>query len=87
AASKAGLIGLIKTAAQEWGPQNVRVNLVLPGWQKTTLTEGLFPEGEGWPDHALHRPPAIEEVARTVVHMAQLNDISGQVWNCDSRNL
>jgi 3-oxoacyl-[acyl-carrier protein] reductase len=87
AASKAGLIGLIKTAAQEWGPQNVRVNLVLPGWQKTSLTEGLFPKGEGWLDHALRRPPAIEEVVRTVVHLAQLKDVSGQVWNCDSRNL
>ncbi len=32
ASSKAGLIGLVKTAAWEWGPQNVRVNLVLPGW-------------------------------------------------------
>ena len=87
AASKAGLIGLVKTAAQEWGPQNVRVNLVLPGWQKTTLTKGLFPEGQGWLDHALRRPAAIEEVAGIVVHLAQLKDVSGQVWNCDSRNL
>lgn len=87
AASKAGLIGLVKTAVQEWGPQNVRVNLVLPGWQKTTLTEGLFPEGQGWLDHALRRPAAIEEVAGIVVHLAQLKDVSGQVWNCDSRNL
>jgi 3-oxoacyl-[acyl-carrier protein] reductase len=87
AASKAGLIGLVKTAAQEWGPQNVRVNLVLPGWHKTSLTEGVFPEDTGWLDHALRRPPAIEEAARTIVHLAQLKDVSGQVWNCDSRNL
>ncbi|MDF0674856.1 MAG: SDR family NAD(P)-dependent oxidoreductase [Nitrospira sp.] len=87
ATSKAGLIGLVRTAALEWGPQNIRVNLVLPGWQKTDLTEGIFPESSGWPDHALHRPPAIEEVAGTIVHLAQLNDVSGQVWNCDSRHL
>jgi len=87
AASKAGLIGLVKTAAQEWGPQNVRVNLVLPGWQQTGLSEGAMPDDHDWPDHALRRPPAIEEVARTIVHMAQLNDMSGQVWNCDSRDL
>jgi 3-oxoacyl-[acyl-carrier protein] reductase len=87
ATSKAGLIGLIRTAALEWGPQNIRVNLVLPGWQKTGLTESLFPEGTGWPDHALHRPPAIEEVVGTIVHLAQLKDVSGQVWNCDSRHL
>ena len=87
AASKAGLIGLVKTAAQEWGSQNVRVNLVLPGWQQTSLSEGATPGSHEWPDHALRRPPALEEVARTIVHMAQLNDMSGQVWNCDSRDL
>ncbi len=87
ATSKAGLIGLVKTAALEWGPHNIRINLVLPGWQKTHLTEGIFPEGSGWPDHALHRPPAIEEVVGTIVHLAQLKDLSGQVWNCDSRHL
>ena len=87
ATSKAGLIGLVKTAALEWGPQNIRVNLVLPGWQKTDLTEGIFPEHKGWLDHALRRPPAIEEVVGIIVHLAQLKDVSGQVWNCDSRNL
>lgn len=87
AASKAGLIGLVKTAAQEWGGQNVRVNLVLPGWHQTGLSEGAMPDDRDWPDHSLRRPPAIEEVARTIVHLAQLNDLSGQVWNCDSRDL
>ena len=87
ATSKAGLIGLVRTAALEWGPQNVRVNLVLPGWQKTDLTEGIFPEHGGWLDHALRRPQMIDEVVGTIMHLAQLTDVSGQVWNCDSRNL
>jgi 3-oxoacyl-[acyl-carrier protein] reductase len=87
AASKAGLIGLMKTAALEWGPENIRVNLVLPGWQGTGLSEGAVPASGEWRDHALHRPPALEEVARTVLHVAQLHDASGQVLNCDSRNL
>ncbi|ULA62468.1 MAG: 3-oxoacyl-(Acyl-carrier-protein) reductase [Nitrospira sp.] len=87
AASKAGLTGLVKTAAKEWGPQNIRVNMVLPGWHQTGLSEGAMPDDSGWLDHALHRPPAIEEVARTIVHMVQLNDVSGQVWNCDSRDV
>ena len=85
AASKAGLIGLVKTAALEWGPENIRVNLLLPGWQNTKLSEEALPEG--WNDHALRRPPLLEEVALSVVHLAQLKDVSGQVWNCDSRNL
>ncbi len=87
AASKAGLIGLVKSAAQEWGSQNIRVNLVLPGWQRTGLSEGTMPESDGWTDHALRRPPSIKEVAQTALYLAQLNDVSGQVWNCDSRNL
>ena len=87
AASKAGLIGLVKSATQEWGSQNIRVNLILPGWQRTGLSEGTMPESDGWMGHALRRPPSIEEVAKTVLHLAQLKDVSGQVWNCDSRNL
>jgi 3-oxoacyl-[acyl-carrier protein] reductase len=87
AASKAGLIGLVKSAAREWGPRNVRVNLVLPGWQKTDLSEGAIPETGEWVDHALRRPPLLDEVARTVLHLAKLEGVSGQIWSCDSRNL
>lgn len=87
ATSKAGLIGLVRTAALEWGSQNIRVNLVLPGWQKTELTEDIFPEGQGWSDHSLRRPASLDEVVGTIVHLAQLKDVSGQVWNCDSRHL
>jgi 3-oxoacyl-[acyl-carrier protein] reductase len=87
AASKAGLIGLVRTAAQEWGPDNVRVNLLLPGWQKTGLTTGIMPADDSWVGHALGRPPSREEVSKTIFHMAQLNEVSGQIWNCDSRNL
>ncbi len=87
ATSKAGLIGLVRSAALEWGPQNIRVNLVLPGWQKTDLTEGIFPEESGWMDHALRRPAALDEVVGTIVHLAQVKGASGQVWNCDSRHL
>lgn len=87
AASKAGLIGLVHTAAQEWGAGNVRVNLLLPGWQKTELSEGAMPAGDNWNSHLSGRPPSRDEVAKTVLHLAQLNDLSGQVWNCDSRYL
>jgi PAS domain-containing protein len=40
-----------------------------------------------WKDHSLRRPPSCEEVASTILHLAQLKDVSGQVWNCDSRHL
>lgn len=87
AASKAGLFGLVRSATLEWGAGNVRVNLLLPGWQKTGLSEEAMPTAESWNGHALGRPPSREEVAKTVLHLAQLNDVSGQVWNCDSRTL
>jgi 3-oxoacyl-[acyl-carrier protein] reductase len=85
AASKAGTLGLVKTAALEWGSQNVCVNLLWPGWQNSTLAEAAMSRREGWDDHALSRPPAVEEVVATVVHLARMKDVSGQVWNCDSR--
>ncbi len=87
AASKAGQLGLVKSAALEWGQENICVNLLWPGWQNTKLAEGAIPEKAGWRDHALRRSPSLDEVASSVVHLAQMKDVSGQVWNCDSRSL
>jgi len=39
AASKAGLIGLAKTAARETGRFGVTVNVIEPGWVRTPLTD------------------------------------------------
>jgi 3-oxoacyl-[acyl-carrier protein] reductase len=42
ASSKAGLIGLTRSAAVELGPRNINVNAVAPGYIRTTrLTEGV----------------------------------------------
>ncbi|MBV9265872.1 MAG: 3-oxoacyl-[acyl-carrier-protein] reductase [Acidobacteriaceae bacterium] len=43
-ASKAGLIGLTKSLAQEIGSRNITVNAVAPGFIETDMTHGLTPE-------------------------------------------
>jgi 3-oxoacyl-[acyl-carrier protein] reductase len=43
-ASKAGLIGLTKSLAQEMGSRNITVNAIAPGFIETGMTEGLSQE-------------------------------------------
>jgi len=74
AASKSGLIGLTQTLAAEFGPQNIRVNAVLPGAIETEM----YREMNDTPDkaafitnlHALKRVGRPEEVARSVLYLA-----------------
>ncbi|MFE4535400.1 SDR family NAD(P)-dependent oxidoreductase [Streptomyces scopuliridis] len=42
AASKAGLIGLTRELAGQWGRDGVRVNALAPGWFRTEMTADLF---------------------------------------------
>ncbi|MGH7230572.1 MAG: SDR family NAD(P)-dependent oxidoreductase [Nitrospiraceae bacterium] len=87
AASKAGLLGLVKALAIEWGPHNVRVNAVLPGRHKTGMTENARQDGSDLEGHTLGRSPNLEDVAKMIYHLALLQNVSGQVWNLDSRIL
>jgi len=50
AASKAGVIGLTRELAGQWGRRGIRVNAIVPGWFDTEMTEGLFTNerSAGW---------------------------------------
>lgn len=85
AAAKAGLLGLIRTAAREWGASDIRVNLVYPGRHRTSLAGIVMNRDSMTAGHLLGRSPALDEVARTICYLAQLKNVSGQVWNLDSR--
>ncbi len=72
AASKAGLIGLTQVLAAEFGPQNIRVNALLPGAADTpaltanTSEERAFIAGL----HALKRISKPEEIAQSALYLA-----------------
>lgn len=85
AASKAGLMGLMRTTAQEWGSWNIRVNAIFPGWHSSPLSASGINSALGQHSHLLNRTPSLDQVATSVFHLASAQDISGQVWNLDSR--
>ena len=74
AASKSGLIGLTQALAAEYGPQNVRVNSVLPGAVDTDMYREMndTPDKKGFVTnlHALKRVATPEELARSVLYLA-----------------
>lgn len=70
AASKAGLIGLAKSLAAEFGPRGVRVNALLPGGTHTDMADQFASTPEGL-DHvrSLHAVKRIAE-PREIAHAA-----------------
>jgi len=73
-ASQAGLLGILRTAANELGPYGVRVNAVCPGMIRTRATEPLFENRRMMRDYFRHIPlgrgGAPEEVAAAIAFLA-----------------
>ena len=71
-ASKAGIIGLTKTLAKEFGSRNVRVNAVAPGFVQTAMTDAL-PEdvkAKALENVPLKRFASTQDIAKAVMFLA-----------------
>lgn len=87
-ASKAGLIGLTKTAAREFGAKGVTVNAVAPGMVLTDMAMQLAEEfrQKALDESMLKRLPVVDDIAAAVLFF--LSDharmVTGQVLQVDS---
>lgn len=82
AASKAGLIGLTKSAAKELAPKGIRCNAVAPGFIATDMT------GDQTDNPLLKSIPLgamgkAEDVAEAVAYLAAANYVTGEVLRVD----
>jgi 3-oxoacyl-[acyl-carrier protein] reductase len=85
AASKAGLVGLTKSLAQEVAARGVRVNAVAPGFIVSDMTNAMTEESKA---NMLNRIPlkragTPEDVAQAVLFLAESSYITGQVLQVD----
>jgi acetoacetyl-CoA reductase/3-oxoacyl-[acyl-carrier protein] reductase len=88
ASSKAGLIGLTKTAARELGPKGVTVNAVAPGMVLTEMTLALAAEHRqrALDESLLKRLPEVDDIASAVAFLLsdEARMITGEVIRVDS---
>ena len=56
-ASKAGLIGLTRELASQWGRYGIRVNAVAPGFFASEMTAGLGEDADSFPDWLTEQIP------------------------------
>ena len=89
AAAKAGVIGLMQSAAASYASRGIRVNAVAPGLVKTGMTERIWSNEKSAEVsrgmHALGRLGEPEDVASLIVWLLQPeNDwVTGQVFGVD----
>lgn len=90
-ASKAGLIGLAKTAALELGGFGIRVNSVAPGWIETPLTASVPADfkDRARAETPLRRLGQPDDVANAVLFLCceMSRHITGQVVRVDGGQL
>ena len=72
AASKAGLMGLTKSLAREFGSRNITVNAIAPGYIQTPMTEKLTEDQRKalMANLAIPRLGTPEDIANVVIFLA-----------------
>ncbi len=89
AASKAGVAGLTRSLAVEWGPKGVIVNAIAPGVFRTALNAGLLDGTERGKELRMRTPlkrfGQVEELVGTCVYLASdaASFVNGQVIAVD----
>ncbi|MEC0129067.1 SDR family NAD(P)-dependent oxidoreductase [Paenibacillus pabuli] len=87
AASKAGIIGVTKSASKELAPQNIRVNAVAPGFIDTDMARSLPEEkfNERLSSIKMKRIGAPKDVANVILFLCSdlSNYVTGQVIGVD----
>lgn len=85
AASKAGVIGLTKSAARELAARGITVNAIAPGFIETDMTDELSDKNKDLMKQQipLSRFGQVEDVAKAAVFLSQNSYITGQVINVD----
>jgi len=85
--AKAALAGMTEALAAELGPDNIRVNTVLPGFIESAMTQHLHADSveQQRARHVLGRFTTVQEIARFLVFLVESQHISGQTFQLDSR--
>ncbi len=90
-ASKAGLIGLARSAARELGRDGARVNVVAPGFIESRMTAGLpeYVREQALAETVLGRIGSPADVAASVLFLCsrQASHVTGQVLRVDGGQL
>lgn len=73
-ASKAGILGMTRALAAEWGPAGIRVNAIAPGYFHTDMTDVFF-QNEDWVESMTSRVPLrrlgrLEDLRGTALFLA-----------------
>lgn len=88
-ATKSALIGAVKSVAKEVGADNIKVNAVMPGFMDVGMGEraGKTAYTLAVKENVLGRLGSADESAEFVVNLCMMNNVSGQIFNLDSRIL